>query len=181
MSRVGNKPIPIPDELKVDYNENAGHIVVEGKNGRLERTIHPMVAMEIKDNVITVIPKINTRQGKAFQGLVRSLVSNMVIGISKGFERTLEIHGIGYRAELNGKNLVLHLGFSNPINFEIPEDINVAVEKNNIIKLSGIDKEKVGHIAASIKRLRPVEPYKGKGVKYSDEIVSKKAGKAGSK
>ncbi len=179
MSRVGNKPIPIPDELKVDYH--AGHIVVEGKSGRLERTIHPMVDMEIKDNVITVIPKKDTRQGKAFQGLVRSLVSNMVTGIHKGFERTLEIHGIGYRAELNGKTLVLHLGFSNPVNFEIPEDIGIVVEKNNIIKLSGIDKEKVGHIAASIKRLRPVEPYKGKGVKYSDEVVMKKAGKAGAK
>jgi large subunit ribosomal protein L6 len=179
MSRVGKKPINIPEKTKVVYSDKL--LTVQGEKGTLIRTIHPEAALEIKENTINVVMGKNDRPSRALQGLTRSLVANMVDGVTKGFERTLEINGIGYRAELKGDELVLNIGFSHPVNFSLPQGIFASVEKNTVIKLSGIDKELLGHVAAAIRRLRPPEPYKGKGIKYMEETIQKKAGKTGTK
>ncbi|MGE0086853.1 MAG: 50S ribosomal protein L6 [Desulfococcaceae bacterium] len=179
MSRVGKKPVPIPDKTKVSYENRV--IRVQGEKGSLSGTVHPDVDLKIGDSAIHVIPFRDSRKVRALQGLTRSLVANMVTGVSRGFERVLEINGIGYRAEMSGKNLIFHLGFSHPVNFEIPEGITAAVEKNTVVKLSGVDRELLGHTAAAMRRLRPPEPYKGKGVKYAGEHIQRKAGKTGTK
>ena len=179
MSRVGKKPIPVPDKTKLTYSD--GVLTVEGQKGQLSRSIHPHVNLQIESDTITVIPLKESKTNLALQGLTRSLVSNMVVGVNSGFEKTLEISGIGYRAEVKGNTLVLNLGFSHPIQFDLPDGISAAVDRNNIIKLSGIDKEKVGQTAASIRRLRPPEPYKGKGIRYANEYIRRKAGKTGTK
>jgi large subunit ribosomal protein L6 len=178
MSRVGRKPIPIPDNTKILYKD--GFITVQGEKGTLTRTVHPDVDLKIEDRVVNVTTKKDDRSTHAVQGLVRSLVANMITGVSKGFERILEINGIGYRAEVKGKNVVFNLGYSHPVTFNVPEDIAVSIEKNSL-KLAGTDKEKLGHTAASIRRLRPPEPYKGKGIKYAEEYIQRKAGKTGTK
>jgi large subunit ribosomal protein L6 len=178
MSRVGKKPIPIPDKTKISYNANM--ITVQGEKGSLSREIHPAVDLQIDEKSITVIPKKTDKKSRALWGLTRSLLANMITGVSSGFERVLEINGIGYRAELSGKNIIFHLGYSHPISFDIPAGISVAVEKN-IVRLSGIDKEALGHMAAAIRRLRPPDSYKAKGIKYAEEHIRKKAGKTGTK
>ena len=177
MSRVGNKPIQIPDKAKLSYSDR--ELTVEGQNGKLSQSIHPAVELKIEDGVLNVVPVKEDRNGRALQGLTRSLVANMITGVTKGFERVLEINGIGYRAEVNGKSLVLNIGYSNPVQFQLPDDVAAVVEKNTIIKLSGIDKQKLGLTAAAIRRLRPPEPYKGKGIKYAEEYIRRKAGKTG--
>ena len=179
MSRVGKKPIPIPDKTKVTYKNKV--LTVQAEKGTLTRSLHPAVDLEIKDGVIQVTLNKEDRNSRALQGLTRSLVSNMVIGVSRGFERVLEINGIGYRAILNGNTLELNLGFSHPINFDLPKGVAATVDKRNTITLSGIDKELLGHTAAAIRRLRPPERYKGKGIKYAEEHIQRKAGKAGTK
>ncbi len=136
--------------------------------------------LKIEDGIINVVMVTDNRVNQGLQGLTRTLVSNMVTGVTKGFERVLEINGIGYRAEVKANVVVFNLGYSHPINFDIPEGVSVSVEKN-IVKLSGIDKEKLGHTAAAIRRLRPPEPYKGKGIKYAEEHIQRKAGKTGTK
>jgi len=156
-------------------------ITVAGEKGSLTCKIHPDIDLKIESGFINVSTLSDDRSGRALQGLTRSLVSNMITGVNKGFERTLEINGIGYRAELKGKSIVFNLGFSHPVVFDLPDGINAAVEKNTVVKLSGIDKEKLGLAAASIRKLKPPEPYKGKGIKYSDERIQKKAGKTGTK
>jgi large subunit ribosomal protein L6 len=179
MSRVGKKPISIPEKTKISLDERV--LTVQGEKGTLKRSIHPAVELKIENGVMNVHPAIDDRRSRALQGLTRSLVANMITGVTQGFERTLEISGIGYRAEIKGKSIVLNIGFSHPVQFDLPEGIDAAVEKNNIIKLSSIDKEKLGLAAAAIRRLRPPEPYKGKGIKYVEERVQRKAGKAGVK
>jgi large subunit ribosomal protein L6 len=179
MSRVGKKPIPIPANTKISCRERA--LTVEGQKGTLHRELHPVVSLGIADGIVTVGLAQESRGARALQGLTRSLVANMLTGVSQGFERILEIHGIGYRAEVKGQTLVLHLGFSTPKEFELPAGIRAAVEKNTIIKLSGIDKEELGRTAAAIRRMKPPEPYKGKGIKYAEERIQKKAGKTGTK
>jgi len=179
MSRVGKKPISIPASTQVSYKDR--WLTIEGKKGKLSRQIHPAVDLTIQDGTVRVVLASEARDTRALQGLTRSLVANMVIGVSQGFERVLEINGIGYRAELKGKLLVFHLGFSTPKEFELPEGVTAAIEKNTIIKLSGIDKEELGLTAASIRRMKPPEPYKGKGIKYAEERIQKKAGKTGTK
>lgn len=179
MSRVGKKPIPIPEKTKVTYTDRV--LTVQGDKGTLSREIHPDVDVKIEDGVINITLNKAGKQARALQGLTRSLVANMVTGVTKGFERTLEINGIGYRATLNGNRLGLNLGYSHPVDFDLPEGITAKVERNNNIKLFGIDKEKLGHTAAAIRRLRPPEPYKGKGIKYADEYIQRKVGKAGTK
>ena len=179
MSRVGKKPIPIPNKTKVSYKDRV--ISVEGEKGKLTRTIHDAMGLDVQGNEIRVTMEKDTREIRALQGLTRSLVANMVTGVSAGFERILEINGIGYRAEVNGNQIVLNLGYSHPINYDIPKGISVEIDRNNTIKLSGIDKEALGHMAASIRRLRPPEPYKGKGIKYAQEKIQRKAGKTGAK
>jgi large subunit ribosomal protein L6 len=179
MSRVGKKPIQVPGKTKVTYKDKL--ITVAGEKGSLTCEIHPDIDLKIEGGVINVSTLSDGRQGRALQGLTRSLVNNMITGVNKGFERVLEINGIGYRAELKGKSLVFSLGFSHPVVFDLPDGISASVEKNTVIKLSGIDREKLGLAAASIRRLKPPEPYKGKGIKYSEERIQKKAGKTGTK
>ena len=179
MSRVGKAPIKIPDEVDITYKNRV--ITVSSQKGSLERSINPTVELNIEDGVISVYVVNDDRRSRAIQGLVRSLVSNMVIGVSKGFERVLEIHGIGYRAVLNDNRIEFNLGHSHPVNFDLPDGISATVDKKNVIRLSGIDKELLGHTAAAIRRLRPPERYKGKGIKYAEERIIRKAGKAGVK
>ena len=179
MSRVGKKPIPLPEKVKVTFTE--GQLTVEGEKGKLTRRIHPEVQLQIADDQILVSPGTDNRKGQALRGLTRSLVANMVTGVDAGFTRVLEINGIGYRAEVQGGTIVFNLGYSHPIHFDLPDGVAAAVEKNNVVKLSGIDKELVGQTAARIRKLRPPEPYKGKGVKYQEEYIQRKAGKAGAK
>lgn len=179
MSRVGKKPIPVPDKAKISYKDKV--LTVKGDKGSLTRKIHQAVDLEITDSVIHVIMPNESKENRALQGLTRSLVANMVTGVSTGFERVLEINGIGYRAELKGKSIVFNLGFSNPITFDLPDGVSATSEKNNVVKLSAIDKELLGRTAASIRQLRPPEPYKGKGIKYAEEYVQRKAGKTGTK
>ncbi len=179
MSRVGKKPIKIPDKTKITYSDK--FLVVEGDKGKLSQSIHPAIDLAIKDGVMNVTMETDDRNSRALQGLTRSLVANMITGVSKGFERRLEINGIGYRAELNGRQIILHVGYSNPVAFDLPEGITATVEKNNNIRLFGIDKQKLGLAAAAIRRIRPPEPYKGKGIKYAEEHIRRKAGKTGTK
>lgn len=179
MSRVGKKPIPIPEKVEVTLKDR--FVTVKGSKGTLSRTIHDAVDLKISSNLIEVVAKTDNKKNVALQGLTRSLVDNMVTGVDKGFERVLEINGIGYRAEVKGTTLVLNLGFSNPVNFELPAGISASVDKNTILKLAGIDKEVLGQTAATIRKLRPPEPYKGKGIKYAEERIIRKAGKTGTK
>lgn len=179
MSRVGKKPIPIPDKTKISYKDKV--ITVQGEKGTLIRSIHPSIDLKLEDGFIGVNIVNNERAGSSLQGLTRSLVANMVTGVTSGFERVLQINGIGYRAALQGNTIVFNLGYSHPVNFDLPDGISATIDKNNIIKLSGIDKEKLGLVSAAIRRLRPPEPYKGKGIKYAEERIQRKAGKTGTK
>jgi large subunit ribosomal protein L6 len=179
MSRVGKKPISIPEKTKVTYTDRL--VTVQGEKGTLSQSIHPAIDLKIEDGVMNVTMVAEDRNSRALQGLTRSLVDNMIVGVNKGFERKLEINGIGYRAELSGKQIILHVGYSNPVTFNLPEGISATVEKNNNIILSGIDKQKVGLAAAAIRKIRPPEPYKGKGIKYAEEHIRRKAGKTGTK
>ena len=179
MSRIGKKPISIPDKTKVSFAD--GVVTVQGKNGSLSQAIHGDVDLKIEDNAINVIAAKQNRKTVALQGMTRSILNSMVIGVTNGFERILVINGIGYRAETKGKSIVFNLGYSHPIDFELPAGISATVEKNNVVKLMGIDKQLLGQTAARIRELRPPEPYKGKGIKYAEEHIIRKAGKTGSK
>ena len=179
MSRVGKKPISIPDKTKVSYKDRM--VTVQGKNGTLTQEIHPAVEVNIEKDVINVILNDQSRKTMALQGMTRSLLNNMVAGVNNGFERVLEINGIGYRAELKGKSIVFNLGYSHPIDFPLPEGVSAKVDKNNVVRISGIDKQLIGQTAARIRQLRPPEPYKGKGIKYAEEHIIRKAGKTGTK
>ena len=179
MSRVGKKPIPLPQGVTVEYK--APTLVVKGPKATLSREIHPMVVLDIDSSVITVKPQDESRDARALWGLTRSLINNMVVGVSEGFTRVLEVIGVGYRAEAQGQVLNLALGFSHPVNFPLPDGITASVDKQNRITLQGSDKELLGLTAARIRALRKPEPYKGKGVKYAEETIQRKVGKAGSK
>lgn len=179
MSRVGRKPIPIPDKTKITFADRL--LTVAGEKGTLSQAINPAIELKIEDGVMNVIMVSEDRISRALQGLTRSLAANMIAGVNQGFERKLEINGIGYRAELSGKQMILHVGYSNPVTFDLPEGINATIEKNNKIILSGIDKQKIGLAAAAIRKIRPPEPYKGKGIKYAEEHIRRKAGKTGTK
>jgi large subunit ribosomal protein L6 len=174
MSRVGKKPIEISDKIKIAYSDRI--LTVSGDKGTLTRTIHPDVNLNIEDNSLTVTIENMDKKTRSLWGMTRAIVANMVTGVTQGFERALEINGIGYRAEINGKNILFNLGYSHPIDFPLPEGISAIIEKN-IIKLSGIDKDLLGYTASTIRSLRPPEPYKGKGVKYAEEYIQRKAGK----
>ena len=176
MSRIGKKPIPIPKDVKVDLNNDL--LTIRGPKGELQRKIHPMTIIHADGDQIVVSVKDRTREGKSLHGLYRALIANMVIGVSKGFERILEIVGVGYRVEQSGRVATFHLGYSHPIGFEFPEGIEAKTEKTKIT-LSGIDKELLGRTAAKIRSFRKPEPYKGKGIKYAEETIKRKAGKTG--
>jgi large subunit ribosomal protein L6 len=178
MSRIGKKPIVIPAGVKVALNGR--DVKVEGPKGRLERVLHDQVKVSIEADQIQVAPA-DAKAGGALQGLTRTLLANMVDGVTKGFSRGLEINGVGYRAELKGTTLNLALGYSHPVEYPLPAGITAEVEKQTKITVSGIDKELVGATAAKIRSFRRPEPYKGKGIKYADERILRKAGKAGAK
>ena len=176
MSRVGKKPIPIPKGVEVKLKGDT--ITVKGPKGNLERRVHPKVQVNIDSDNIVVSVDDQTREVKALHGLFRALIANMVTGVANGFERVLEIVGVGYRAELKGKTAIFHLGYSHPINFELPDGIDVKIDKTKVT-LNSIDKELLGKTAAKIRSFRKPEPYKGKGIKYADETIRRKAGKTG--
>ncbi|MFH1045923.1 MAG: 50S ribosomal protein L6 [Candidatus Omnitrophota bacterium] len=176
MSRVGRKPIPVPENTKVEIKD--GTISVTGPKGLLQRKFHYRMAVELKDNTIIVKRPTDTAQDRALHGLTRNLIANMVIGVNDGFSKELEIQGMGFRAVATGKTLNMQLGFTHPIDFAIPEDITIETPKPTQIFVKGTDKEKVGLIAANIRSFYPPEPYKGRGIRYKDEYVRRKVGKA---
>ncbi len=178
MSRIGKQPISLPKGVSVETKGTK--VTVKGPKGQLSQTFHPEMTIEQEDGVLSVKRPSDNRQHRALHGLSRALLNNMVVGVSEGFTKTLLIEGVGYRAEMSGKNLVLNLGFSHPITYAPPQDINFEVEdRGKRIIITGIDKQVVGQLAAVIRKQRPPEPYKGKGVKYSNETIRRKAGKAG--
>jgi large subunit ribosomal protein L6 len=179
MSRVGKKPIPIPKGVKVALS--AEEVVVKGPKGELRRVIPPELSVTLEEGQITIQPLEDNQKVKALFGLFRTLLANMVKGVSEGFERILEIQGVGYKAEVQGSQLVLNLGYSHPVPFQLPEGISAQVEKLTKLILKGIDKDLLGLTAARIRRFRPPEPYKGKGIKYQEEKIRRKVGKTGSK
>lgn len=179
MSRIGKLPIPIPDKVNVTIKGQT--VTVKGPKGELSRELTPEVAVEQADNVISVTRRDESRMARQRHGLSRTLVANMVEGVSQGFEKKLQIQGVGYRAQVQGRNLILNVGYSNPITIEPPEGVQVAVESNTNVTVSGINKEVVGNTAARIRAVRPPEPYKGKGIRYADEYIRRKVGKAGKK
>ncbi len=178
MSRIGNLPIQLPKGVNVEIKGAA--VNVSGPKGKLAQSFHPEMAVELDGGVLFVKRPSDSRQHKALHGLTRSLLNNMVLGVSEGFSKTLEIEGVGYRAAMEGKALVLTVGYSHPVRFDPPQDVVFAVEdRSKTVIISGIDKQVVGEIAAQIRKARPPEPYKGKGIRYRGEYVRRKAGKAG--
>lgn len=176
MSRVGKKPIKIPAGVATEISEK--EVKVTGPKGSVAREIHPEIKVEVKDGSIFVTPKNKTfsKKGKGLWGLYRALINNMIEGTEKGFEKKLEIEGVGFKANLEGENLVLNLGFTNPVKIKKIDGVAFTVEKN-VITVSGIDKEKVGFMAALIRKQKKAEPYKGKGIKYAGEVIRRKEGK----
>lgn len=174
MSRIGQKPILIPDnvEVKIDGQK----VKIQGPKGELQREIRPEIKVELKEKKIFLSPKIESKQTKAFWGLSRTLLFNMVMGVTEGFEKKLEIRGIGYKVRKEGEDLILEVGFTHSVKIKVVEGIKFSVEKN-VITVSGIDKEKVGQVAAKIRKVKRPEPYKGKGIRYLGEVVRRKPGK----
>lgn len=178
MSRIGIKPIPVPGGVTIEIG-SGNDILVKGPKGQLSQKLSPRVDIVQEDSQLRVTRSTEQREVKALHGLTRSLLNNMVVGVTDGFTKVLEIQGVGYRAQMQGKNLVLNVGFSHPVNLVPPEGITYTVEGNNRVTVSGIDKQVVGEEAARIRGVRPPEPYKGKGIRYAGEFVRRKAGKAG--
>jgi len=179
LSRIGKKPVVIPKGVTV--TQNGQNLKVKGPKGELENTIHRNIGIEIKDNEIIVKRPDDTKENKALHGLSRALIQNMVSGVTNAYQKTLDIVGVGYRAELKGKNLLLNIGFSHPIYFIPPDGITLQTPQQTQIVVSGIDKQLVGMVASKIRSIRKPEPYKGKGIKYSDEQIQRKAGKTAGK
>ncbi|SNB46459.1 50S ribosomal protein L6 [Geobacter sp. DSM 9736] len=179
MSRIGKRPIEVPKGVKIAFNDSV--FKVEGPKGSLSRKVMDCVAIEISDSSVQVTRNSNDIQSRSAHGLTRTLINNMIVGVTKGFETALEINGVGYRAEAKGDVLNLSLGYSHPINFPLPKGISVEVDKMTKILVKGIDKELVGQTAAKIRSFRGPEPYKGKGIKYATETILRKAGKTGKK
>lgn len=177
MSRVGLKPIPVPEGVTVTINRN--QVTAEGPNGKLSRSIHPDISVTLQDSNVVLARPTDNRLHRSLHGLTRSLVANMVEGVTKRFERALELTGVGYRAQKPGDKLVLQVGYSHPVEFSPLPGVEIAVEGTNRIRVIGIDKEAVGETAARIRAIRPADSYKGKGIRYVGERVRLKAGKAG--
>lgn len=175
MSRIGKLPVTVPQgvELKIDGQE----VTAKGKRGQLHLVVNGEVAVAQNDGQVTVEPRSNSRQARTLWATTRTLINNMVVGVSDGFTKKLEINGVGYRAQVQGKDLVLQLGYSHEVRYPIPEGIQIACERPTAIEVSGHDKQKVGQVASEIRSWRPPEPFKGKGVKYEDETILRKEGK----
>ena len=180
MSRIGRLPVAIPAGVTVDIQEN-NHVVVKGPKRTLERTLPSEMTIKLEDGHVVVTRPSDLKKMKALHGLTRTLIHNMVVGVTEGFEKKLEVNGVGYRAAKSGKKLTLNLGYSHPVEMIDPEGIEAVVEGQNVIIVKGIDKEKVGQYAAEIRDKRRPEPYKGKGIKYADETIRRKVGKTGKK
>ena len=180
MSRIGRMPIAIPAGVTVSVAEN-NKVTVKGPKGTLERVLVPEMDIKVEGDVITVSRPNDTKRMKSFHGLTRTLLNNMIVGVTNGYEKVLEVNGVGYRAAKQGKKLTLNLGYSHPVEMEDPEGIETVLEGQNKITVKGIDKEKVGQYAAEIRAKRAPEPYKGKGIKYADETIRRKVGKTGKK
>jgi large subunit ribosomal protein L6 len=179
MSRLGKLPIKIPNGIQVSIDK--GVLTVKGAKGELKQELHPVVIVNINnDEIVVSVKDTEDKKQRSLWGLFRALINNMVVGLSDGYEKKLEIKGVGYKAAVSGNNLNLSLGFSHPVIFPLPAGISATVE-NNVISIKGFDKQLVGEISAQIRKFREPEPYKGKGIKYSDEVVRRKAGKAASK
>lgn len=179
MSRIGKKPVPLPDGVTAEV---AGKVVkVKGPKGELSRTVHSELDLKLEGNQIVVGRPSDETRHKALHGLTRTLVANMVEGVAKGYQKTLEIQGVGYKAEVNKTGITVIAGFSHPVQYPAPKGITFAVENNTIVRISGADKELVGQVAAELRQIRPPEPYKGKGIRYQGERVRRKAGKTGAK
>lgn len=179
MSRIGKQPIPVPAGVKVDIEGQ--HIAVTGSKGKLEMDIRPEIDVVVQDNEILINTREESRTVNAFRGLFRSLVSNMVTGVVEGFKKVLVIEGVGYKASVAGSTLTLNVGYSNPVEFTLPAEVAARMEGVNKIILESIDKELLGLTAAQIRRIKKPEPYKGKGIRYEDEHIVRKVGKAGGK
>ena len=177
MSRIGNKPITVPEgvEIKIDGQK----VTVKGPKGSLEKEFHKNMKINLEGNVITVVRPDNEPSNRSLHGLTRTLLNNMIEGTTKGFERKLEVNGVGYRASKKGNNLLLNLGYSHPVEMEAPEGITFDVPNPNEIIVKGMDKELVGQTAAVVRTKRPPEVYRGKGIKYADEVIRRKEGKTG--
>ncbi len=180
MSRIGRMPIALPAGVTVDIAEN-NKVTVKGPKGTLERVLPAEMEIKLDGTTVTVSRPNDLKRMKSLHGLTRTLLNNMVVGVTDGFEKKLEVNGVGYRAQKNGKTLVLSLGYSHPVEMTDPEGIDVTVDGQNLIIVKGIDKEKVGQYAAEIRSKREPEPYKGKGIKYVDEVIRRKVGKTGKK
>jgi len=179
MSRIGKKPIPVPDKVKIDIKPDS--VVVTGPKGTVSNPIPPGIRFEQKDKEVLAIRLDDSGPQRAFHGLARALVANAVRGVTQGFTRELEIVGVGYRAEQKKNSVVFTLGYSHPIEYPIPPGINITVDKQTRLVISGVDRQQVGQIAANIRSLRKPDPYKNKGIRYAGEALKKKAGKAGGK
>ena len=177
MSRIGKLPVKVPKGVNITLNEQT--VKVKGPHGELSQLIPKEISVSISDDTVTVSKNEETIKARQQYGLVRSLVNNMVIGVSEKFEKKMQMIGVGYRAQVQGKKLTLLVGYSHPIEFEVPDGLEVKVEANTNLTVSGADKEKVGLLASKIRATRPPEPYKGKGIRYVDEVVLRKAGKSG--
>jgi large subunit ribosomal protein L6 len=176
MAGVGRAPLSVPGQVKV--SASSGKVTVQGPKGTLDFALHPKIDLQIQDGSVTIVCRDESRESRALQGLTRKMISNMCEGVSKGFSSTLEINGVGYRAEAKGNSLIqFTLGYSHPILFQLPPGIRANVERQTVVTIEGIDKQLLGEVAAAIRRLRLPEPYKGKGVKYANEKIRRKAGK----
>lgn len=179
MSRIGKRPVTVPGNVKVNIDGQT--VTVEGPKGKLSQTLRPEISVALEDGTLLVTRSGDNKDERSLHGLSRTLVANMVEGVSNGFTKSLELVGVGYRAALQGKKLVLTIGYSHPVEIDPPAGIEIAVEGANKVHVKGADKQLVGDIAADIRSVRPPEPYKGKGIKYAGEVVRRKAGKSGGK
>ena len=179
MSRIGKKPLTVPQGVTLDLK--GSEVAVKGPKGELRRQLHPEMQLALANGIFTVTRPSEEQKHKALHGLTRTLVQNMIDGVSKGFSKTLEIQGVGYKAEAKPYGVNLIVGFSHPVKYEAPKGIKISVENNTTVKIEGADKEKVGQVAAELRAVRPPEPYKGKGIRYQGEQVRRKAGKTGAK
>jgi large subunit ribosomal protein L6 len=178
MSRIGKKPIPV-GKAKIAIKDR--HVSVEGPKGKLELDVHPTISVAQQDGNVVVTRPNDEKQSKALHGLTRALIANMVEGVTNGYKKTLEIQGVGYKAEPKPYGVNLIVGFSHPVKYEAPQGIKISVENNTLVKVEGADKEIVGQVAAELRLVRPPEPYKGKGIRYQGEQIRRKAGKTGAK